>query len=334
MSSPTVVCLTPVKDEEWILERYLAAVSLWADVIIVADQNSSDRSREIARSFPKVRLIENPNPQYNETDRQALLINAAREMVPGPRLLLALDADEAITGNWTTSPEWTQILAAEPGTSLRFHWANVKAGARQYWRSRGSSAWGFVDDGTPHQGEIIHSPRVPMKEDGPVLTCTELHFLHFQYIDPARVASKQRWYQCYERLRDPSQRPAALFDQYHHMHAVGAEELHPLPPEWLAPYQEAGIDFAQINEPPNGLYAWDPLVLEILQEHGMATFARDCLWDGWPETAARLQAPAAYARDPRRSSTRLLHSLLQATNKPKKGLVGRLLRSLCKRRGW
>lgn len=334
MNTPTVVCLTPVKDEEWILERFLAAASLWADVIIVADQNSSDRSREIARGFPKVRLIENPNPQYNETDRQTLLIDAAREMVTGPRLLLALDADEAITGNWITSPEWNQILQATPGTSVRFHWANVKAGGTHYWQSRGSSAWGFMDDGTPHQGEVIHSPRVPIKPDGAVLTCADLHFLHLQYIDPARVTSKQRWYQCYERLRDPDQRPSALFDQYHHMHAIGAKELLPVPVEWLAPYRDAGIDFAAINEPPNGLYAWDPLVLELFQEHGMATFARDCLWQGWPATAARLQAPPEFARDPRSASTRLLHALLQATNQPKKGLFGRLLRSLCKRRRW
>ncbi|MEM1060359.1 MAG: glycosyltransferase family 2 protein, partial [Verrucomicrobiota bacterium] len=212
MSRPTVVCLTPVKNEEWILERFLAAASLWADVIIVADQHSTDRSREIVSSFEKVQLIENPNPEFNEPERQALLITAARERVPGPRLLLALDADEALSGNFTTSPEWERILAAAPGTSIRLHWANVTPSGQEYWSTGSLTEWGFVDDGTPHAGKTIHSPRVPVRAGGPVLDCAELHFLHLQYIDPARTASKQRWYQCYERLRQPETSPVRLFD--------------------------------------------------------------------------------------------------------------------------
>jgi len=334
MSQPTVVCLTPVKNEEWILERFLAAASLWADVIIVADQHSTDRTRDIARSFEKVKLIENPNPAYHESERQALLIAAAREHVPGPRLLLALDADEALSGDFTTSAEWPRLLAAGPGTVMRFRWANVRAGGKQYWPSRGLTEWGFMDDGTPHEGRPIHSPRVPIPKEAPVIDCTELHFMHFQYIDPDRVASKQRWYQCYERLEQPDLSPVRLFDQYHHMHAIGAHELKPLPDAWLAPYRAAGIELTRTAPPAEGYHYWDPLVLDYFREHGLATFARDCIWEGWPETARAMDAPPELARDPRTSGQKLAHRLLQATNKTKKGMAGRLLRSLLKRSGW
>src|SRR5437667_3161139 len=96
---PTIICLTPVKNEAWILDRFLQCASLWADHIIVADQCSEDESREIVGRHPKVILIENPSPVYDEGARQKLLLEAARR-IPGKRLLIALDADEMLTANW------------------------------------------------------------------------------------------------------------------------------------------------------------------------------------------------------------------------------------------
>lgn len=53
---PIVCCLTPVKNEACILERFLYAASLWADHIIVADQMSTDESREIAKKIQRLYL--------------------------------------------------------------------------------------------------------------------------------------------------------------------------------------------------------------------------------------------------------------------------------------
>src|SRR5437660_66806 len=69
----TVICVTPVRNEEWILERFLLCASLWADYIIVADQGSDDDTPRIAASHPKVTLIENSSPAYDEAARQKLL---------------------------------------------------------------------------------------------------------------------------------------------------------------------------------------------------------------------------------------------------------------------
>ena len=59
MHTPIVV-LTPVKNEEWILDNYIQVTSNFADLIIIADQFSSDKSREIASNYDKVLLIKNP----------------------------------------------------------------------------------------------------------------------------------------------------------------------------------------------------------------------------------------------------------------------------------
>ena len=51
MEKPLLVVLTPVFNEAWILPAFLKATSLWADYIIIADQMSTDGSREIYKEF-------------------------------------------------------------------------------------------------------------------------------------------------------------------------------------------------------------------------------------------------------------------------------------------
>src|SRR6476659_3715040 len=98
MSRPQIIVLTPVRNEAWILDRFIKCTSLWADHIIIADQSSDDGSADLARKYPKVTVVENDNPEYDEADRQKLLLRTAR-LIPGPRVLIALDADEIMSAN-------------------------------------------------------------------------------------------------------------------------------------------------------------------------------------------------------------------------------------------
>ena len=119
MDRPQIIVLTPVRNEAWILRRFLKCTSLWADQIIIADQMSEDDPRAIAQAFPKVTVVENPHREYSEVARQRLLIEAARR-IPGPRVLMALDADEIMSANILDSEEWRTALRAPPGTVLCF----------------------------------------------------------------------------------------------------------------------------------------------------------------------------------------------------------------------
>ena len=49
--------------------------------------------------YPKVILIDNDNPDFNEADRQKLLIDRARQ-IDGDKILFGLDADEIFTANF------------------------------------------------------------------------------------------------------------------------------------------------------------------------------------------------------------------------------------------
>src|SRR5687768_525765 len=115
---PPIVVLTPLKNDAWILRRFLEVTSAFADRIVIADQNSTDGGREICAEFDRVTLIDNPDEKFNEAERQQLLIATARSLVPMPRILIALDADEILAANAMGSEGWQVMLDAAPGTSL------------------------------------------------------------------------------------------------------------------------------------------------------------------------------------------------------------------------
>ena len=115
-----IICLTPVLNEEWIIEKFLQAASIWADIIIISDQGSSDRTIEIVSKFPKVKLIDNSKiTEYNENDYRQPLYNEARK-ISGPKLLINLDADEFLTPNFEDL-EWETIKNAPIGTRYLIH---------------------------------------------------------------------------------------------------------------------------------------------------------------------------------------------------------------------
>ena len=331
---PTIICLTPVKNEAWILDRFLQCASLWADHIVVADQQSDDDTRAIAQRYAKVHLIENDSPAYDEAARQRLLLQAARAIpVEGKRLLLALDADEMLTANWMTSPEWARVLAAEPGTVAWFYWINVLPGVEQGWHDPSAKPFGYMDDGAPHAGYPIHSPRIPLRPGAAALHLRDVRVLHYQYTNWPRMRSKQRWYQCWERLHHPEKRPVTLYRQYHQMDVM-RERAAPLRPEWLAGYEAHGIDMTTIPEATH--YRWDEEVLAFFEQHGTAPFRKLNVWDrDWNALASALgHGPGPDLADPRSALERAVHAFLRTTQPHQGNPAVRTVQKLLQPLGW
>jgi hypothetical protein len=336
-SRPTVICLTPVKNEAWILERFLQCASTWADHIVLADQQSTDATPDIAGRFEKVTLIDNPHPGYDEQARQKLLIDAARRIPrkdpQGPRLLLALDADEILTANWMTSPEWDALRSAEPGTVVWFRWMNVAPNVSGGWLDESWKSFGFVDDGSPHAGSTIHSPRIPVPDEAPSLRMQEVLVLHYQYANWERMTSKQRWYQCWERLHHPEKRPVTIFRQYNFMHA-DVQQARPLREAWIAGYEDRGIDMRSIaSEAP---YHWDREVVEMLMTHGTNPFEKMAIWDvNWTEMGRRLGHDVnGELADPRSAFTKRVHAWLRRTQAHQHHPLVRLAQKTLQAAGW
>jgi Glycosyl transferase family 2 len=332
----SVVCVTPVKNEAWTLPRFLDCASLWADHIVIADQGSTDGSREIAQRWEKVTLVDNPAGAYDEGARQRLLLEAAREIVPGRRLVVAIDADEALSANVLSSPEWRAALEASEGTVLRFDWVNLQPGFETSWIPPEPLALGIVDDGSDHRGESIHSTRVPTADGAPELVLRDVKALHYQHASPSRMRSKQRWYQCWERVNHPGKRPIQLYRQYHQMDGVPSSWVHAVDPAWLAGYEERGIDMRSV--PDDEVHWWDAEVIDWIAEHGVSPFRRLDIWDvDWGRVAQQMgrELPPEAARDPRNRTERAVHAWLERTQRSKAGsrrvrLMQRLLIPL----GW
>lgn len=214
MKKPIHIVMTPVRNEAWVLRAFLTATSRWADYIIIADQMSTDGSREIYREFQSVFalssvssnehhcqliVIDNKNPEFNEAERQAMLVAKAREVAAGrDTLLWGLDADEILPANWLNTEDGRRILHSVPGDVFWFKWAQLSPDRKHY----GDSVfypWLFHDDGVEPHGNYVrnmHSMRIPYPiEEKQMYYVNDFRVLHCGLLDSQRISAKNRFYQ-------------------------------------------------------------------------------------------------------------------------------------------
>jgi glycosyltransferase involved in cell wall biosynthesis len=310
---PKIICLTPVKNESWILDRFLKAASLWADHIIIADQMSTDGSREICKKHEKVILVDNNSETFNEPERQKLLINEARK-IQGPRLLITLDADEIFTPNVINNPEWETILSVKVGTIIEFQWANLYSDLQNMWLDC-FYPWGYMDDGAEHIGNKIHSARIPIPRTSDRVRTHDIKVLHFQYTDWNRMAAKHRWYQCFE-LVEKVNNPIAIFRRYHHMYDISSR-LQPIPQKWISGYSEQKIDITSVFQ--QTMLPWEKTVLDYMDEYGISYFRHLNIWEiNWCMIAQKWERPNPERyKDPRRRWEKAINRWLIKTQKKK-----------------
>jgi hypothetical protein len=144
---------------------------------------------------------------------------------------------------------------------------------------------------------------------------SDVRVLHYQYVAWQRMTSKQRWYQCWERIHHPHRRPISIFRQYQRMLGWPAEEMQPFRAEWLEGYERAGIDMRTVEAERETW--WDREVVRWMAARGPGFFSKQAVWDGveWPAVAraAGIDAPAEQFKDPRSGIERAVHKWLEST---------------------
>lgn len=203
-NKPLLIVMTPVKNEAWVLHAFLKATSTWADYIIVADQMSTDGSRDIYPLYPKVIMIDNNNSNFNEPERQAMLISKAREIADGrDTILFALDADEIMEAGFQEKDDWQKIINSKPRDVFWFRWGEMTPEMDYYYEDTLFQPWVFHDDGIEKHGNYVrsmHSMRIPYPiEEKQMYYVNEFRVLHLNYLNSYRVKAKNRFYQVIEK---------------------------------------------------------------------------------------------------------------------------------------
>ncbi len=326
MNNPLHIVMTPVRNEAWVLRTFLEATSLWADHIIIADQMSTDGSREIAKEYPKVILIDNRNPEFNEAERQAMLVAKAREVAAGrDTLLWGLDADEVLAANTFETEDWQRILNSRPGDVFWFKWAEICPNQKEYWLSPTTYyPWLFHDDGKEPHGNYVrnmHSMRIPYPiEEKQMFYVDDFRVLHFAYLNQHRIASKRRFYQFVDWEMN-HRNPVVLSRSY--SQTKKNEQILALPDEFLFHGEKYGFELLELVDTEVAKCYMDDYIVERFARHSMKDLRKLDIWDETFLETYQLE-------DPQRMIDRWIHSYLRKTAMKKYGLTVRFFDKVLK----
>jgi hypothetical protein len=273
-----IIILSPVKNEDWILDRFLSVCSQFADHILIADQGSTDHSKIICSQYDKVVVIENNNIEFNEGERQVLLINEARKLFGAGNLLLALDADEILAADALSKIGWQTMLKAKPGTILYFEKPDLSVVPYKCIRWKENPfPIGYIDDGTEHIPTKIHSMRIPNRDDKPRLVIHDVKFLHYAHVRVSSQAAKMRLYSVIENTIGVGQFTRRRFRYSISNHLADTiPKLEDAPTEWFQNWERQGIDMHSI---PEQKYYWQDLeVLKYFEKHGFKRYWKENIW--------------------------------------------------------
>lgn len=306
---PLIVVMTPVRNEAWVLRAFLEATSLWADHIIIADQMSTDGSREIAKEFPKVILVDNDRKEMHQAATRRLLFEKAKK-IEGEKILFALDADEFLAGDFVNLPEWKTIMESEPNDVFFWRWLNLSGddrtkctiGPHYYWAVHASdSLWdGKFPDNYIHEWRL---PWPPLAQEGDKHELDGFFSIHLAWVNQARQRNKERFYQVSTVAKEPKKSKIKLFRHYH---GVTTRRIESLKENAYDFYKSKGLDiwkYVDLND--EGSY-YTSEVLRYIERDGLRRFA---MLDIWDEDWMRRNA----VKDPRNVFHRILQGYLRKT---------------------
>jgi hypothetical protein len=270
-----IIVLTPVKNEEWILDNFLRATSLFADYILIANQSSTDDSLKIAARYSKAIIIDNASNNYDEAYRQNLLLNVAREKFGIGNLLLALDADEIISKDSLNAKGWQVIKDAPLGTVFRFDKPTIFFDKPIALRYSTGFPLGYKDDGVEHKASVIHSTRIPCPVSAKQIFLDDIKFIHLCFVRTNVQYSKNRYYCCVENINKISNiRIRRLkYQRYTKEDYFNVGELKPILPQWF------DNDLFKLDDFRSSEYYWlDFEVLKLFEQYGTTRFFNDPIW--------------------------------------------------------
>lgn len=230
ISKNKIVGLIQVKNEEAIIEQCLRGLAEYTDAIVIVDDASEDKTKEIIYSLAQElnieKIIENKESAWetsSELDNRTKLLRFGRAV--GGTHFITIDADELFSAeckkeNWLRNT----ILSLEPGQALAVPMVNLWGSATEYrndeycnpFLSRWIFEVAFCDDKkcsyhdnpTWGIGKNLHVSRFPFNlqyQNKKHILKTEKNInhslLHFKCVNSLNVKIKRYWYLFLEYIR-------------------------------------------------------------------------------------------------------------------------------------
>ena len=320
---PLLIVMTPVRNEAWVLHAFLKATSLWADYIIVADQMSTDGSRDIYPQYEKVIVVDNPRAEMHQARTRQLLFEAATK-IEGDKILFTLDADEFLSGDFMKTDGWNKIINSAPGDVFCFRWINLTINPSKY-TTVAPQYWAAHMNEDVMNGEFpdnqIHEWRLPWPHNVKhEYIIEDISFIHFARVNVLRTKNKQRFYQVSTAFHDENYSGIRLYRTYH---TQCHDTIYDVPGNAYDFYLERGVDIkALIDLNDIGQHYIDN-TLSNLNGKGVKHFKKLNIWDKDFCSKYNLQ-------DPRNWMDKLILFYLDLTNKYSKTIIIRAIDKVLK----
>lgn len=328
---PTIVVVTPVRNEAWVLDAFLTCTSSWADYIILADQHSDDGTREIAQKYEKVILIDNPTQEWYEyLCRTKLLEEAAK--IPGDKVIFGLDADEFLSEGFENTASWNKIMNAKGNQIFCFNWLNLfdNFSTAEYtkmhfeWAAHFDPALAFVEEYRTREKHAVHCSRVPCLETErcQYINVDDLWVVHLAKLNHEKMRQKFDFYQVtWVDKNKEKDDPIGMYRGYNKYY-----------PDKLS-YLDVPVRLCRMGDPKDysflvkssdyGKHYVDEM-LKVFEREGTDKFLKLCIWDN-----PYLKAAGINPRIPLKY--RLLHSYLRKTQSKSDNRLVRFLDKILKR---
>lgn len=318
--------MTQVCNDAWVLRAFLEATSLWADHIIVVDRMSTDGSRSISQEYPKVILVDNNRREMDHAVTRRLLFEAARK-IDGDKLLIVLDADEILTGDFVNTGDWKRMMNSGPGDSFCWRWMNLKRNditkysicQYYYWCVHESEAlWeGVFSDDFIHDWRLQWPPKADNSHE---FLLNDFYSIHLARAHQLRQRNKDRFCQVSTIEKNSKKSRVALYREYHYEEDLKYLEV---PQDIFCFYEKSGLNiWDYVNLKDDGEF-YTSEVLRCFQRDGMKKYA---LLDIWDEDWLKRNG----LKDPRNVFHKLLLAYLHKTNPYANGIWVRCVDKMLK----
>lgn len=284
LERPLLIVVSIVRNEAWVLNAFLSAASCWADVIIIADQMSTDGSREIYKRYPKVHLIDNDRPNMHQAASRRLVLEEARKILNGNdnAVLFALDADEILEGDFIHSREWAKIIHSQPNDCFGWRWMNLLPGDASHYVAPVPFYWAVHVSKELWEGTFpnnkIHEWRLPWPKNAvKMLELKNFYSIHYGGgFHIKRQRNKSRFYQVNSMEDAQRYNFISIYRQYH---SSDKKDVLTVPENAYIYYQEQGLDIlSMINLADEGEH-YTKEIMSYFEKNGTDKYIMLDIWD-------------------------------------------------------